>query len=146
MKKIKKINRTAAFTLVELMVVIVILGLLGSLVGVNVMKNIKKAKITTAKAQISMLHSAVNEFKLDTGYYPEQIEDLVEEPSGVDGWAEDGYLEGKSQIPPDPWKFEYMYEYPGVYSKFDIYSFGADGKEGGDDEDSDIYNSDVDGG
>ncbi len=134
------------FTLVELMVVIVILALLAGLVGNNVMGYIAKAKITTARSQIKMFEGAISAFKLDTGHYPDNADGLyalIEEPPGVTGWNSEGYLENMNDIPKDPWGGDYYYQYPGDYAKFDIWSYGADGQEGGEDEDADIYNSDI---
>ena len=139
----------AGFTLIELMVVLVILGLLAGLVGTKVIRYIAKAKITTARAQISLLHDGVNQYKIDTGEYPDNsvgLDALVQEPAGVTGWNPEGYLEGKNEVPKDPWGNDYYYDYPGERSTFDIYSYGADGKEGGEtEEDKDIYNSDTGG-
>ena len=138
----------AAFTLVELMVVIVILGILAGFVANNVMGRIDKANMVSTKAQIKSLHTAVLNYKLDTGHYPDNsvgLEALVTAPSDVTGWSEDGYLEGVMAVPLDAWDNEFMYEYPGQYGRFDIYSYGADGEEGGDGENADIYNSDVKG-
>ena len=137
-----------AFTLVELMVVIVILAILAGLVGVNVIGHIAKAKVTSAKAQIKTLHSAVNFFNMDTGKYPETamgLEALVQQPTGINNWNKGGYLDGVTQLPLDPWGNEYLYQNPGDRSHFDIYSLGADGQEGGEEDDADIYNSDVSG-
>lgn len=146
--KNKKWSRpqSGGFTLVELMVVIVIIGLLASVVGVNVIGYIAKAKVNTARAQIKIFHNAVKLHKLDTGQYPDNamgLEGLVEPPPGVIGWNKDGYLDGASQIPLDPWNNSYEYQYPGEYGVYDIFSLGADGKDGGEDEDADLYNSDV---
>ena len=135
-----------AFTLVELMVVIVIIALLAGVVGVNVVGNIAKAKVTTAKAQIKILHSAVILYNIDTGDYPETamgLDALVQEPPDANGWKKGGYLDGGSQLPLDPWGNDYLYQNPGDRSNFDIYSLGKDGQEGGEDSDADIYNSDV---
>ena len=129
--------------MVELMVVIVILGILASLVGVNVIGRIEEAKVNAAKAQISTLQSAVKFYKIDTGQYPTSLGDLVVQPAGVIGWNQDGYLDGAVEIPLDPWSYEYMYEYHGQRGKFEIYSLGADGEEGGEDEDADIYSSEL---
>jgi general secretion pathway protein G len=137
-------NRYRGLTLIELLVVIAILGMLSSLVAVNVVRHLKKAKITQAKAQIKMLHEAVKQYKLDTGEYPSSsdgLNALVVEPPGVNGWDKEGYLDGAREIPLDPWGKEYYYEYPGEYSTFDIYTLGRDGQPGGEEEDADIYNS-----
>lgn len=131
------------FTLVELMVVIVILGLLAGFVGHNVVQNIEKARIATTRSQIKELEAAVINFKIDTGVYPEDLIDLIEEPAGVSGWNPDGYLQNSSELPTDAWGHEYYYEYPGNFAKFDIWSYGADDQEGGEGEEADIYNSDV---
>ena len=138
--------RTGGFTLVELMVVIVIIGLLASIVGVNVIGYISKAKIKTTQAQIKIFHHAVKLYKLDTGQYPDNamgLDALIEQPPGTIGWNTEGYLDGVSAIPLDPWNSQYEYQYPGEYSVYDIFSLGADGKDGGEDEDTDLYNSDV---
>ncbi len=141
----KNRGRKAGFTLVELMVVLVILGLLAGLVGNKVVQYIARAKATTAQSQIKSFHNAVKTYYIDTGYYPEQLEDLIVEPAGVTGWDPEGYLEF-GQIPLDPWGNEYIYQFPGDRSKFDIYSLGADGKDQGEGEDADIYNSGADDG
>lgn len=141
-------RRPTAFTLLELMVVLVILGLLAALVTTNVIDRIGKAKIVTTKAQTKTLHQAVLNYKLDTGQYPDSsvgLEALVTQPPDVANWSEDGYLEGVLAVPLDAWGNEYLYQYPGEFSRFDIFSYGADGEEGGEGEDADIYNSDVQG-
>ena len=135
-----------AFTLVELMVVIVIIGILAGYVGVSVIGHIAKAKVTSAKTQIKTLHSAVIFYNMDTGKYPETamgLDALVQQPPDASGWKKGGYLDGVTQLPLDPWGNEYLYQNPGDRSNFDIDSLGADGQEGGEDTDSDIYNSDV---
>jgi general secretion pathway protein G len=135
-------NGSKGFTLIELMVVLVILGLLAGLVGTKVIRYIAKAKVTTTKAQIAMLHDGVRQFYIDTNVYPESLDNLVQEPPDVTGWNPEGYLDKTSVVPKDSWGNEYYYYYPGERSTFDIYSLGADGKDGGDtEEDKDIYNS-----
>ncbi|MBN2377857.1 MAG: type II secretion system major pseudopilin GspG [Sedimentisphaerales bacterium] len=140
--EVKKVRCRRGFSLVELMVVLVIIGLLGTLVGSNVMSFLAKAKVKTAQAQIKLFHEAVNAYYLDIGEYPSDLLDLVEEPPGVEGWNPDGYLADTDVLPRDPWRNEYYYDYPGSRDKpkFDIYSYGPDGQEGGDD---DIYNGTV---
>lgn len=137
-------GRVSGFTLVELMVVLVIVGLLAGVVGNKVLQYVARGRITTARAQIMNFHNAVKTYYIDTASYPERLEDLIEEPPGVMNWDSEGYLEF-DRIPVDPWGNEYVYEYLGG-SKFDIYSLGADGKEQGDGEDADIHNSGVDDG
>jgi len=147
---VKKMGRLRArgFTLVELMVVIVILGLLAGLVGQRVIKNIAKAKAATAKAQISTFKNALTQYRMDTGQYPDNsvgLDALISEPPGVSNWAIGGYLDSP-EIPLDPWGNEYDYYYTGDEGKpFEIRSFGGDGEEGGDGEDEDIYDTDVTG-
>ena len=134
------------FTLVELMVVIVIIGILAGYVGISVIGHIAKSKSTLARTQIKTFHNAVIYFHMDTGKYPDTamgLEALVQQPLDVTGWKQSGYLEGVTLVPSDPWGNEYLYQSPGDRSNFDIYSLGADGQEGGDGTDADIYNSDV---
>jgi len=145
-----KVSRKAprGFTLVELMVVIVILGLLAGLVGQRVIKNIAKAKAATAKTQISTFKNALTQYRMDTGQYPDNsvgLDALVSEPPGAINWAPGGYLDSP-EIPLDPWGNEYDYYYTGDEGKpFEIRSFGGDGEEGGEGEDEDIYDTDVTG-
>ncbi len=131
------------FTLLELMVVIVIIGILAGFVGINVLGRIKKAKITNTRAQIKTLYGAVRLYKIDTGQYPYELEDLVVEPPDVVNWASGGYLDG-AQVPLDAWYNDYQYEIGegGDDEPFYIYSYGGDGEEGGEDENADIYKHD----
>jgi len=135
-------SKRSGFTLIELMVVLLIIGLLAGLVGVRVLDRLGEAKITKAKAQITMLHEAVKHYRLDTGQYPDPsigLDALVQEPAGVNGWH-GPYIES-SEIPLDPWDNYYMYDYPGDRYDYDIYSYGADGREGGEEENADVYNT-----
>jgi len=149
MKRVRKIKRRAwcGFTMVELMAVLVIIGLLAGVVAVNVVGKIDKAKVTATKANLKMLHSAVIQFKLDTGRFPSEemgLEELIEEPSDVEGWNPGGYLE-TTEIPKDAWKNDFYYErYPESGKPFVIISYGADGEEGGEDYDADLYSTDAD--
>jgi len=105
----------------------------------------KKARIVTAKAQIKIFDQAIESFHMDTGQYPSDADGLmalIDPPGGI-GADPEGYLTNVNELPRDPWGNEYQYVYPGQYGKYDIFSYGADGKEGGQGEDADIYNSDL---
>ena len=125
------------FTLVELMVVIVIIGILAGTVGLKVLGNIDKAKRNKTLAQVKIFHKAVISFKMDTNYFPESLDELVEDPGDLEGWQKGGYLDD-TVIPLDEWDNEYIYEVDGA--DFFIWSLGADGEDGGEDINADIYN------
>jgi len=132
------------FTLIELMVVIVILGILAGLVLPRFMGRTEEAKRTKAKLQIENLEGALKLYKLDIGAYPateQGLEALVVKPTtGVvpRNWREGGYLE-KAKVPADPWGRPYVYISPGIKNKdFDLKSLGADGEEGGEGENADV--------
>ncbi len=151
MKQINQINqmnqRNKGFTLIELLVVIVILSILATYVGTRIMGRPEEAKQTQAKIQIQSLESALKLYRLDNGDYPSTEQGLfalVEKPTVGEippHWRKGGYLE-KSSIPQDPWGREYIYLYPGLYNpnSFDLFSYGADGEEGGEGKDRDIGN------
>jgi len=129
------------FTLVELLVVLVILGLLMGLVGPQVLNRLGGAKTDTAALQIKDLEQTLELYKLDVGRYPtvdQGLQALVEQPSGVVGW--NGPYLKKSTVPLDPWNNEYQYRYPGEMGELDIFSLGQDGAPGGDGEDADVGN------
>ena len=144
--KTKDGKRRNGFTMVELMAMLIIIGLLATLVVTKVASKIDQARVTTTKANLKMLHSAVNQFKMDTGRYPTEEEGLtalVEEPSDVTGWEPGGYLE-TTEIPVDGWGNEFFYERdPGTGKPFVIISYGADGEEGGEGYDADLYSTDA---
>jgi general secretion pathway protein G len=125
------------FTLVELIVVMVILGMLAALVAPKFFGKIGKGKQSAVKTQIELLGQALDTFRLDTGRYPttgEGLEALLTDP-GVNNW--DGpYL--KKAIPNDPWGRPYHFESPGNHGDYDLYSLGADGSPGGEGENKDI--------
>ena len=134
-------TRQRGFTLIELMVVIVILGILAGLIVPRLTDKPEKAREVKAKMQIENLSMALKQFKLDNGFYPtteQGLKALVEKPSigkTPRNYPERGYM---SQIPEDPWGSEYVYIAPGEHDEFDLMSLGADGEEGGDGFDADI--------
>jgi len=142
-------NRTnfkAGFTMVELMAMLIIIGLLATLVVTKVASQIDKARVTTTKANLKILHSAVNQFKMDTGRFPTEdigLIELVEQPSDVTNYEPGGYLE-TTEIPKDAWGEEFIYErYPESGKPFVIKSLGADKEEGGEEYDADLYSTDA---
>jgi len=127
------------FTLIELMVVVVILGLLAALVAPKVFDKLGKANTSAAYTQINLFGTALDSFRLDMGRYPSSSEGLsvlVSSPSGDDSWS-GPYLK-KEEIPDDPWGNPYLYKSPGEHGDYDLYSLGADGAEGGEKENRDV--------
>ncbi|MGB5324433.1 MAG: type II secretion system major pseudopilin GspG [Pseudomonadales bacterium] len=132
------------FTLIEVLVVVVIMGLLIGLIGPNVLGQVDKARVTTARADLATLASSLDMYKLDNHFYPttdQGLEALVSQPSGTPvpkNWNSQGYLKG-SEIPRDPWEGEYIYFSPGDGSRpYELISLGADGREGGEGYSADI--------
>lgn len=131
--------KNTGFTLIELLVVLVILGMLAGLVGPQLINQLGSAKTKTAKLQIEDLGAALDIFYLENGRYPtteEGLEALVSRPANIDQW--NGPYLKKKKIPKDPWGNEYKYQSPGENGEYDIYSYGADNKPGGDDKNQDI--------
>jgi general secretion pathway protein G len=128
------------FTLVELMVVIFIIGLLTTIVVINVLPNQDKAMVQKAKADIAVLSQAMETYRLDNLDYPaaaQGLQSLVTPPPGIDATARRaGYIK---KLPADPWNRPYQYANPGRNGGFDIYSLGADGTPGGENDNADIY-------
>lgn len=142
----KQNRKNKGFTLVEIMAVLLIIGLLAGIAAKNFMGQTEKAKVTVTKATLKTLHGAVNMFKLDTGVFPSEdvgLIELVEAPTDLTGWNSDGYLES-TEIPKDAWKNEFVYMLnPENGKPFVIISYGADGKEGGEGNDMDLWSTDV---
>ncbi len=131
------------FTLLELMVVIVIIGLLATIVMVNVLPSQDRAMKEKARADISVLEQSIESYRLDNLAFPtteQGLQALVAPPVGMtrpDRYREDGYIR---RLPNDPWGSPYQYAVPGEKGRFDVYSFGADGRKGGEGDDADIGN------
>ncbi|MEI7447582.1 MAG: type II secretion system major pseudopilin GspG [Burkholderiales bacterium] len=128
------------FTLLELLVVLVILGLLASLVGPRLFGNVSKSEVKVARAQIAALETAIENFRLDVGRYPSTEEGLAalqKAPADDPRWA-GPYL--KKTVPNDPWGQPYQYRFPGERGDFDIVSLGRDGRPGGSGDDGDLSN------
>ncbi len=130
----------AGFTLLELMVVLVILGLLTGLVGPRLFGRVDASKVQTAETQVKMLRGALQAYRLDIGDYPstaQGLEALMIPPTDVADYWRGPYLEDK--LPLDPWREPYRYEYPAeTPQRFALYSLGADSESGGEDIDADI--------
>lgn len=134
-------TRRNGFTLVELLVVLVILGLLAGLVGPAVLNQLGGAKSKTAKVQVENIQTALETFMLDTGRFPtgeEGLKALVSQPGGLSSWN-GPYLKG-GKLPKDPWGNDYQYRNPGEHGRVDVFSFGADGQPGGEGEDAEVGN------
>lgn len=142
------INSEKGFTLLEIIVVVFILGLLAAIVAPKIIGRTDDARIADAKIQIRNFETALKLYKLDNGFYPETsqgLQALIEQPTIGrihQKYRDGGYLEQKT-IPNDPWGNPYLYLCPGLHGDFDIVSFGADGKEGGEGKDADIRNWDM---
>jgi general secretion pathway protein G len=134
------------FTLIEIMVVIVILGILAALVVPRVVGRADDARVTAAKQDVAQIMQALNLYRLDNGRYPTQeqgLQALVSKPTMApvpNSWRRGGYL---SKMPNDPWKNPYQYANPGLRNDVEVYSLGADGKSGGIEFDADIGSWDL---
>lgn len=127
------------FSLIELLVVLVILGLLAGLVGPQVMRYLGSSKTKTAKLQVEELGAALDLYHLEVGRYPsteQGLEALVQQPAGANDW--NGPYLRKQEVPQDPWGNDYQYRAPGQHGPFDLYSLGADNQQGGEGENQDI--------
>ena len=135
----------SGFTLIEIMVVVVIISVLIGLVAPNVLTRVDEARVTAAKSDISTLEQALELYKLDNFRYPstdQGLRALIQKPTSAPepkNWKPEGYLK-KAQLPNDPWGNPYQYISPGSRAAYDLYSLGADGREGGEGYDADIGN------
>jgi general secretion pathway protein G len=129
------------FTLVEIMVVVVIIGILGALVVPKLLGRTGESRVVAAKTDIATLMQALKLYKLDNQRYPtteQGLQSLTTKPTSgpsANGWKEGGYVE---KLPKDPWGNSYQYLSPGLHGEIDIFSFGADGQSGGEGEDADV--------
>jgi len=127
------------FTLIELMVVIVILGILATIMMPKILERPEQARRMKAKVQIRNIQSALAFFKTDTGRFPttsEGLDVLVGDP-GLKGWKQGGYIEG-GKVPADPWGNPYLYVCPGMHDDYDLESYGKDAEDGGSGDNADI--------
>ena len=135
-----QITAARGFTLLELLVVMVIIGLLAGYVAPKYFSQIGKSEVKVARAQIDALEKALDQYRLDVGRYPsteQGLTALVAPPANEPKW-QGPYL--KKAVPPDPWGRTYIYRFPGEHGDVDLYSFGRDGQAGGKGEDADITN------
>ncbi|HUS74123.1 MAG TPA: type II secretion system major pseudopilin GspG [Sedimentisphaerales bacterium] len=145
MKKRRKKQMRKGFTMVELMAVLIILGLLATVLVKNFMGQTDKARVIITKANLKILHTAVMQFKMDTARFPTEEEGLlalIEQPSDIENYEPGGYLE-TTEITKDGWGRDFYFElYPESGKAFVIISWGADGEEGGEGYDTDLYSTD----
>jgi general secretion pathway protein G len=144
MKYSRNHQKNAGFTLIEIMVVVVILGILGALIVPNLISRPDEARVQAALSDIAQVGTALDLYRLDNGNYPstdQGLEALVSEPSGFPEarrWNQDGYLKS---VPKDPWGEIYLYF--SEDRKYEVYSYGADRKEGGEGFDNDLSSEDL---
>lgn|SRR5690554_3992196 len=141
MKNLSTPHSSRGFTLIEIMVVMVILGLLVAVVAPNIMGRSDQAKVTVAETQLTNISKALDIYRLDNSHYPstqQGLEALRSKPTGSPeprNWSPDGYM---NSIPQDPWNNDFQYVSPGTEGPYDLYSYGSDGQEGGDGDAADI--------
>jgi general secretion pathway protein G len=131
-----KIKSQNAFTLTELMLVVVIIGILAALVIPKIAGQGERARVTAATADINGgIKSALGQYEVDNGFYPKTLQDLVVQPGNAKNWH-GPYFDSPAKLPTDPWGNNYIYYYPGKHNanSYDLLSTGPDGKEGTDDD------------
>ncbi len=131
---------SSGFTLLELLVVMVIIGLLAGYVAPKYFSQIGKSEVKIARAQIDAVEKALDQYRLDTGHYPstdQGLQALNAQPANEPKW-QGPYL--KKAVPPDPWGRPFIYRNPGEHGEFDLFSYGRDGQAGGSGEDADLTN------
>ena len=138
-------SRQAGFTLIEIMVVVVILGILAALVAPNVIRRIDDARVTKAKQDIRAYETALNLYRMDNFRYPTTelgLEALVKQPTdpNIKNWKQGGYIQSLRK---DPWGNDYSYIAPGSHGDYDLFTLGADGQPGGEGPDADIGSWDI---
>jgi general secretion pathway protein G len=139
-------RRQLGFTLIEIMVVVVILGILAALVAPNVIRRIDDARVTKAKQDIRAYETALNLYRMDNFRYPnteQGLQALVQRPAdpNIKNWKEGGYID---HVRKDPWGNDYAFIAPGTHGDYDLYTLGADGQPGGEGADADIGNWNID--
>ncbi len=133
-------EKYSGFTLLELLVVMVIIGLLAGYVGPRYFAQIGKSEVKMARSQIDAFGKALDQYRLDTGHYPSSelgLSSLTSRPANEPKWS-GPYL--TKAVPQDPWGNDYLYKYPGEHGEYDLFSYGKDGRLGGKDEAADIGN------
>ncbi len=140
----RRSKRESGMTLIEIMVVVTILGILATIVTVNVLDRLDQAKVSAAVTQMKNLEAALDEFRRDNGFYPsteQGMKSLIEKPTvgrEAKRYPRNGYLKG-NEVPRDPWDCDFIYLSPGVHGNpYEITSLGSDCVEGGEDADADI--------
>jgi general secretion pathway protein G len=131
----KRQNRRRAFTLVEILLVMTIIGILAAIVIPKMVGRSEQARQTAAHADISSIKTALDAFEVDNGYYPKSLQELLQQPSNAKNWH-GPYLDAEKGFPQDPWGNKYLYYFPGKHNanSYDLSSIGPDGKEGTQDD------------